>query len=44
MTSNGSVYSSAIADKSVELLSVRQRVLQLAAACLTAARYLMMQG
>jgi SWIM zinc finger len=44
MTTNGSVYPSAVADKCVELLCTRHHGLQQAASYLTAARYLMMQG
>jgi len=44
MTTNGSVYPSALADKCVELLCTRHRSLQQAASYLTAARFLMMQG
>ena len=44
MTTTGSVYPSALADKCVELLCARQRYLQPVSSYLTAARYLMMHG
>jgi hypothetical protein len=44
MTTNRSVYPSAIADKCVELLCARHHGLQNATSYLTAARYLMIQG